>query len=40
MREQFERASCNPLKNQISATFHFQKVEDTTFDEFFDVWLI
>ena len=35
MREQ--RAPYNHLikKNKISATFHYQKVKNTTFDEFF-----
>ena len=36
MLEEFKRVSYNHLiKNTISATFHYQKVKNTTFDEFF-----
>ena len=36
MREQFERAPFNHLlKKKISATFHYQKVKNTTFNKLF-----
>ena len=36
MQEQFLSVSYNHLiKKLISATFHYQKVKNTTFDEFF-----